>query len=200
MATSTDLATSTNTATFLPPVEKPKSLFLRMGYYFMKKKFGKIMTPLSVFSARMPTAFTLFYGKIGKLDKKLKLSPDTARLLRQRVASINGCLYCMDTNRAAALDKSMENEAKYDALGQYRTSRLFTGAERSALDYATELTANRAVDRDTFAQLSRHYNEREICDIVWVVASEHLYNINNIGLNIGSDGFCAISAKKRSPK
>jgi AhpD family alkylhydroperoxidase len=200
MATSTELGTSINTATFLPPVEKPKGLFLKMGYFFMKKKFGKVMTPLSVFSARMPTAFTLFYGKIGALDKKLKLSSDTALLLRQRVASINGCLYCIDTSRAAALDKSMDNEAKYDALGQYRTSPLFTDAERSALDYATELTANHAVARDTFAQLSRYYNERQICDIVWVVASEHLYNINNIGVNIGSDGFCAISAKKKSFK
>jgi hypothetical protein len=27
---------------------------------------------------------------------------------------------------------------------------------------------------------------------VWLVASEHLYNLNNIALNIGSDGFCAM--------
>lgn len=191
------MATSANTATFLPPVEKPKGVFLKLGYYFMRKKFGKVMTPLSVFSARMPTAFTLFYGKIGKLDKKLQLSRDTVLLLRERVSSINGCLFCMDTTRAAALDRSIDNEAKFDALDEYRTSSLFTDAERSALDYATELTAHKAVDQDTFTQLSRHYSEREICDIVWVIASEHLYNINNVGLNIGSDGFCEISAQKR---
>jgi hypothetical protein len=46
------------------------------------------------------------------------------------------------------------------------------------------------VSPDTFAGLSRHYSEREICEIVWLVASEHLYNLNNIGLNIESDGLC----------
>ena len=48
------------------------------------------------------------------------------------------------------------------------------------------------VDPATFERLARHYSEREICDIVWLVASEHLYNITNIGLNIGSDGLCEV--------
>ena len=32
------------------------------------------------------------------------------------------------------------NEAKFDALEDYRTSPLFSEAERAALDYVTELT------------------------------------------------------------
>jgi hypothetical protein len=43
--------------------------------------------------------------------------------------------------------------------------------------------------------LSRYYSEREICEIVWLVASEHLYNLTNIGLNIHSDMLCDISRK-----
>jgi hypothetical protein len=38
-------------------------------------------------------------------------------------------------------------------------------------------------------------SEREICDLVWLVASEHLFNITNIGLNIGSDGLCDASSR-----
>lgn len=34
---------------------------------------------------------------------------------------------------------------------------------------------------------------REICDIVWLVSSEHVYSINNLGRNIGSDGLCQVS-------
>jgi len=45
------------------------------------------------------------------------------------------------------------------------------------------------------AQLVRHYSERQICEIVWLVASEHLYNVSNIGLNIGSDGLCEVRPK-----
>jgi len=50
------------------------------------------------------------------------------------------------------------------------------------------------VDQETFQRLAQHYSEREICEIVWLVASEHLYNMTNIGLNIHSI-CCAISPK-----
>jgi alkylhydroperoxidase family enzyme len=66
----------------------------------------------------------------------------------------------------------MMNQTKFDALDQYRTSPLFSDAERAALDYVTELTTDKKVNPDTFARMSRHYSEREICEIVWLVASE----------------------------
>jgi alkylhydroperoxidase family enzyme len=87
------------------------------------------------------------------------------------------------------------NEAKFNALSQYRTSPLFSDAERAALDYVTELTRDKKVNPDTFKRMARYYSEREICEIVWLVASEHVYNITNIGLNIHSDMLCDISKK-----
>jgi alkylhydroperoxidase family enzyme len=164
-----------------------------MGYWYTRRQFGKVPGPLSVFCARMPTAFTSFYGKVGKLDKKLELPSDTARLIREHVASTNRCLFCMDANKYAAITKARDNIEKLDALSEYQTSPLFNDKERAALDYVTELTEHRHVNPDTFAALARHYSEREICEIVWLVASEHLYNINNIGLNIGSAGMCDIT-------
>ena len=43
--------------------------------------------------------------------------------------------------------------------------------------------------------MSRHYSERAICEIVWLVASEHVYNMTNIGLNIHSDMLCDITRR-----
>jgi alkylhydroperoxidase family enzyme len=102
----------------------------------------------------------------------------------------------MDIGRAFIIKASM-NEAKFDALEDYRTSSLFTEAERAALDYVTELTREKKVNPDTFARMARHYSEREICEIVWLVATEHVYNMTNIGLNIHSDMLCDISKKQR---
>jgi alkylhydroperoxidase family enzyme len=87
---------------------------------------------------------------------------------------------------------SPDNAARFDALPEYRTSPLFTEAERAALDYVTELTTSKEVKPETFERLARRYSEREICDIVWLVASEHLYNLSNLALNIGSDGMCDV--------
>jgi len=113
-----------------------------------------------------------------------------------RKTLLNVCLFCMDIGRSFAIKATM-NEAKFDALEQYLTSPLFTDAERAALAYATELTKEKKVSPDTFARLSRYFSEREICEIVWLVASEHLYNMTNIGLNIHSDILCDISRKRK---
>jgi alkylhydroperoxidase family enzyme len=182
---------------FLSPIEKPRRLTMKLAYYFTRKQFGKVLTPVKVHSARLPAAFGLFYARIGKLDQKLTLPPETVLLIRQQVARLNLCLFCIDIGRAFAI-KAMMQEAKFDALDQYRTSTLFTDAERAALDYVTELTKDKKVDPDTFARMARHYSEREICEIVWLVASEHLYNMTNIGLNIHSDMLCDISKKRKA--
>ena len=89
-------------------------------------------------SARLPTAFGMFYTKIPKLDKKLVLPAETALLIREQVARTNVCLFCIDANRWATIKGSM-NVAKFDALAQYATNPLFTDAERAALNYATVL-------------------------------------------------------------
>src|SRR5215831_17041662 len=157
----------TNLDTFLPPIEKPKGLLMKLAYYFTRRQFGKVLTPLKVHSARLPSAFGLFYSKISKLDKKLLLPPEMVMLIREQVARINVCLFCIDIGRSFTIKASM-NQAKFDALEQYRTSDLFTDAERAALDYVTELTKEKKVDPKTFARMSGHYSERQICEIVWL--------------------------------
>lgn len=181
--------------TFLQPLEKPPGLAWRLIYAMSRQQFGKVLTPLKVVSARMPLGFGMFASKIGKLDKKLELPRETQFLVREQVARINVCEFCMDIGRAFTIQESL-NQAKFDALGEYRTSPLFDERERAMLDYVTELTRERSVKPETFARLRRHYSERAICEIVWLVASEHFYNLTNIGLNIHSDMLCDIGRKK----
>ncbi|MCL5029002.1 MAG: carboxymuconolactone decarboxylase family protein [Bacteroidetes bacterium] len=181
--------------TFLSPIEKPNGFMMKLAYYFTRKQFGKVFTPLKVHSARLPSSFGLFYAKVSKLDKKLLLSPETAMLIREQVARINICLFCIDINRSIVI-KELMNEAKFDELENYKTSPLFSESERAALDYVTELTTNKKVNPETFANMKKYFSEREICEIVWLVASEHLYNLTNIGLNIHSDLLCNLSRKK----
>jgi alkylhydroperoxidase family enzyme len=181
--------------TFLPPIENPQGLIMKLVYASTRQQFGKVLTPMKVAYARLPLAFGLFVSKISKLDKKLLLPLETILLIREQVARINGCLFCIDIARSLTIKTSM-NEAKFDALEKYSTSSPFTDAERAALDYVTELTKDKKVDPDTFARMASYYSERAICEIVWLVASEHFYNMTNIGLNIHSDMLCDIARKK----
>jgi alkylhydroperoxidase family enzyme len=101
----------------------------------------------------------------------------------------------MDIGRAFSIQASM-NQAKFDALQDYASSPLFSDAERALLDYVTELTRNKTVVPETFERLRSFYSEREICDVVWLVASEHFYNVTNIGMNIHSDMLCDLTKRK----
>lgn len=187
-------------ATYLPPVERPKGLVKKATYMVMRRMFGLVPTGTKVFTARMPTAFMAYYVKAYRLDKKLRVPIETAYIVRHQVASINTCSACMDIGRYYGLKKSPETLARLDALADYETSALFSDADRAALDYARELTTEKAVAPSTFARLSAHCGEREICEIAYLVASEHLANMTNLGLGVGSDGLCEISQQRRLQK
>ena len=182
--------------TFLPPIEKPEGLMMKLVYRMSRRQYGKVLTPLKVFAARLPVGFGKFYGKISQLDKKLELPAETVMLVREQVARTNVCLFCIDIGRSFTIQAKM-NQAKFDALEQYATSPLFSEGERAVLDYVTELTRDKKADPEKFARLAAHYSPRAICEIVWLVATEHVYNMTNIGLNIHSDMLCDVARSRK---
>lgn len=182
-------------APFLLPVEKPKGLLWKLLYYAIRKRFGKVITPIKVMAVRLPIGFGSFSGKIAKLDKKLSLPAETVMLVREKVARINVCLFCIDIGRAFTIMSSMD-QAKFDAIDDYRASHRFSEKEKALLDFVTVLARDRQMDKELFDRLAQHYDERAICEIVWVVSTEFFYNIGNIGLNIHSDMLCDIAKKK----
>ncbi len=181
---------------FLTPIDDPTDPAIRQIYATHEARFGKVLTLAKVLHARMPIAFAQYFGSAPTLDIQLVLPAETALLIRERVARINVCLFCIDSIRAAVIRASM-NPAKFDLLEDYGSSSLFTAADRAALDYATQLTREKKVDPSTFDRLAQHFSEREICDIVYLVASEHLINILSIGLNVRSDMICDIARKQK---
>jgi len=181
---------------FLAPIEKPQGLVWKFFYAYCRKKFGKVMTPIKVMAARMPLAFGSFSGKIGQLDKKLILPAETVMLVRQKVAEINVCLFCIDIGRSITITSSM-NQAKFDELHDYQNSKHFSEKEKTLLDFVTMLTRERKMEPEQFNKLAAYYDERSICEIVWIVSTEFYYNIGNIGLNVHSDMLCDIARRKK---
>src|SRR5690606_2608142 len=140
-------------------------------------------------------AFGMMGTKVYQLDKKLVIPQELISLIRHQVDRNNVCDLRMDIRRYNAM-KELMNEEKFDAINEYNASPLCSDAERAALDYATELTKEKKVNPQTFSRMAKYYSEREICEIVYLISSEHLSNITNIGLNIHSDMFCDISKRK----
>ena len=53
------------------------------------------------------------------------------------------------------------------------------------------------MDPATFDRLAERYSERAICEIVYLAASEHIFNITDIGLNVNSEMLCDIAKKRQ---
>ena len=49
----------------------------------------------------------------------------------------------------------------------------------------------------TFAELAKHFDEREIAELVLANAIENFYNLLNLPLGIEDDGLCAIAEERR---
>jgi hypothetical protein len=50
--------------TFLPPIENPEDLMMKMAYDITLQQFGKVLTPLKVVYARMQPEFGQFSARI----------------------------------------------------------------------------------------------------------------------------------------
>ena len=181
----------------IQPIESPRNPLVRLMYWAMNRQFGKPITPAKVIFSRFPRAIAaqlgIYFGLAGKdgLDLGLKL------LLQSHVATLNGCTFCVDIGRAMATYEGLTFE-KLDAVASYRTSPLFTAAERAALAYVEEATRSKHVSDETFAALRQHFSDEQIVAITWLNAVENFFNLLNAPLGIESDGLCAIAERRTS--
>jgi AhpD family alkylhydroperoxidase len=180
----------------LEPIEKPKGLMLRFIFWMAPRQYGKVPTNLKVLVARAPKTLNLF-SAMGKYETKgIRLEKQLHYMISMFVAGINGCGFCLDFGRMMAVKDNMSME-KFNALPAYRTNPLFSEKERAALSYAEEVTRNKRVADDTFAELQKYYSEWEIVEITTLTAIQNFENLLNIPLGIGSDGLCAIAQRRK---
>lgn len=175
----------------LEPIEKPDGLKMRFVYWMMRRKFGKVMTPVKVVTARMPESLGL-NRKLQKFHKRIQLEPELKLMVRTLTSEINGCGFCVDLAQSEAIRENLGME-KFNALAEYQTSPLFSDRERAALAYAEEVTRHKNVSDATFEELRKHFNDREIVEITWLNAVQNYTNLVNIPLEIEFDGLCAIA-------
>ena len=84
-------------------------------------------------------------------------------------------------------------EAKLSEVATWRDSRLFSEAERVALEYAERVTiTDQKVDDAFFSRLTQHYTEAQIVELTAAIAFENYRSKFNPSLGIEAQGFCTI--------
>jgi alkylhydroperoxidase family enzyme len=180
----------------LEPIEKPKSLYLKIAYWFSKRQFGKVLMPLKVIYARKP-ALLSFAMKINKFEEKQTSLPADLRLfIKTATATLNGCTFCQDIALAQAVKGEIGTE-KFTMLinnGDVNLS-IFSEKERAGLTVIREYDERKKLSDETFDRLRKHFKETEIIEILALNAFEHFYNAMSIPLEIESDGLRQIAEK-----
>lgn len=180
----------------LDPIARPASWVVRIACRYSQRKFGKVLTTLTVIYARAPRLLRP-YATLLASERKLSAVPPPLRLLvKARVAAINGCALCADIARYEAKDPGLRGQL--NALDVFRTSPLFTARERAALAFVEEATRNKTVGDSTFATLRAHWSEHEIVELTWLNALENFLNLTTVPLQIGSDDLCALRGPESS--
>jgi uncharacterized peroxidase-related enzyme len=92
------------------------------------------------------------------------------RLIGHLASKASGCLYCQAHTLLGAKNFGISEE-KMAAVWNYADSDLYSSAEKIALDFALAAASQpNAVTDKLFADLSKHWSEGEIVEILGVVA------------------------------
>ncbi|WP_328538046.1 carboxymuconolactone decarboxylase family protein [Streptomyces sp. NBC_00344] len=107
----------------------------------------------------------------------------TRELVMLRASQINGCAGCIDmhTKDAAAAG---ETAVRLNLVAAWREAKVYTDAERAALELAEEGTriadAAGGVSDEVWANAAKHYDEDQLAALVTLIAVINAFNRGNV--------------------
>ena len=107
---------------------------------------------------------------------KTSLSGRLREIVIIRIAYLNDIAYVVAQHvPGLALAEGMTLE-ECNALKDWRATKLFDARERAALAYAEAMTLKTSVPDDVFAELRRHFGEREIVELSVLIGTYIMHN------------------------
>ncbi len=179
----------------LKPVDHPRGLWMRLAFWWSKKTYGAVLTPMRVVYARN-TALMGLAVKINSVrTKKLRLDSGLSLLAQAATSYYNGCGFCQDLTAAQVILKDMDPDRLQD-ISDFETSSRLSRKEQCVIRIARDVTAKRRMTEETELLAEDFFSEREVVEIMWVIASETYFNTLNMPFEIESDGVFGLISKR----
>ncbi len=164
------------------PIQNPKESELGSLFSNAEKWMGFLPND-GLIMAHKPEVLKAFFQLAktvyaeGKIDAKLK------RMLGHLSSKVSGCQYCSAHTAFGANEQGVEKD-KLEQLWEYKTSSLFSNAEKAALEIALKgsMVPNQVTDED-FIELKKYYDDEAIVEIVGVISMFGFLNRWNATLN-----------------
>ena len=118
------------------------------------------------------------------------LPPGIANLVLVRASQINGCAVCLDMHTKDA-EHEGETSVRLNLVAAWRDAKVFTDAERAALDLAeqgTRIADGGGVTDDAWTNAAKYFDSEQLGALVATIAVINAYNrLNVISKNQGGD-------------
>lgn len=128
-----------------------------------------------------PHAFKALLG-LEKAQGESSLDKSMHELVKIRASQLNNCAYCIDMHTADAI-KLGETPRRIFAISAWQETPFFSERERAALLWTETLTllADRGAPEAVYNQVAAHFNERELADLTFAIATINAWNRFGVG-------------------
>ena len=138
---------------------------------------------LTLHDSPVGAKFVKYLISAGKVVSDSTLPTATQQLVEIRASQINGCAYCTDmhTKDAAAAG---ETQLRLNLVAVWREAKVFTEAERAALELAEQGTriadAAGGVTDEAWANAAKHYDTDQLAALVATIGIINTFNRMNV--------------------
>ena len=134
------------------------------------------MEPRINFPEVAPSALEAMLG-LSSYVHKCGLEDSLLNLVFLRASQVNGCAYCIDMHWKDARAGG-ETEQRLYGLDAWPESPYYSDRERAALAWVESLTlvSETHVPAEVFAEVQKHFSEKEILDLVYVASTINAWN------------------------
>jgi AhpD family alkylhydroperoxidase len=137
---------------------------------------------LNVFTSPLAGKLLKHFASAGKVVTDSGLPMTTQELVKIRASQINGCGFCLDmhTKEAAAAGETAQ---RLHMVAAWREAKVFTEAERAALELAeqgTRLADGTGVSDEVWENAAKHYDEDQLLALVSLIAVINAFNRLNV--------------------
>ena len=138
---------------------------------------------LDLYGSAFAGKFAKYINSAGAVLTGSALPAATQELVKIRASQINGCAACTDMHTKDALHAG-ESQQRLNLIAAWREAKVFTEAERAALELTEEGTriadAAGGVSDEVWATAAKHYDDEQLAALVALIALINFYNRLNV--------------------
>jgi AhpD family alkylhydroperoxidase len=168
---------------------KDASLFLRVAYWFAKRRFKVVPEPFSVLARHRKLFMTAARHEMAAEKACTTLPKNVLELAVYRVAQQIGCSWCVDFGTMLQKHAGLDIE-RLKHIDDYRMSPTYTRQERLAVAYADAMTTLPvSVTDEQMAELRREFGDEGVLELTYQIGLENMRARMFSALDIRDQGF-----------